>query len=147
MLLTYKIWQRTCQARCAQLRVNKIIFTRMTSFHNNSRALYNFVTDSFPASRTVFEIGKLIPQFAARLHCKWSHRITHRHFIIPRHRVYDYNCHRSLVYVFGQDSSYHPVYYTYLHTSRNIFTYLHVITFIQYYRYSITTTFLTNKSN
>lgn len=57
-----------------------------------SRALYNFVIDIFPVSRTVLVIETLTTEFVAREHCKQSHRVAHSHSTIIRYHVYEYRC-------------------------------------------------------
>lgn len=53
------------------------------------KTLFKFIIKFFLISCTVFEIGTLASQFAAKWHCKRALPVEHNHFIIYRHYVYD----------------------------------------------------------
>lgn len=65
-ILSFVIGYKTLHLKAS----NKVIFMCTVLFYAKLQTLYKFIFDFFLVSRNLFEIGTLIPQFAARLRCK-----------------------------------------------------------------------------
>lgn len=71
---------------------NKVLFTRMASFHIESKALYHIVFFFFTVCCAVFDIETQSLLFAGMQHYKRSQRVTRTLFSVVIHRVSNCNC-------------------------------------------------------